>query len=164
MRSSRRAVQELGRSFRHPGGPFEHPETKQVAEMAADDGRQAIKLLRQQAAKWALTRSGLASWGFRRVPWSQPGSASGMTRTAVRTSLGRLRTPMREFTVPADAPPLFVLFAQDDGIGVQATELHKKWKDAGKSAKLVTFERGGHGFGMSKRGQPTDDSIGRLGD
>jgi acetyl esterase/lipase len=57
---------------------------------------------------------------------------------------------------------LFVLFAKDDGIGVQATELHQKWKDAGKPAELVTFERGGHGFGMSKRGQPTDGWIERF--
>ena len=92
-----------------------------------------------------------------------PSWPSGTMRTAVRTSWGPSTGPRCEsYAVPADAPPLFVLFAKDDGIGVQATKLHKKWKDAGKPAELVAFESGGHGFGMSKRGQPTDDWIERY--
>jgi acetyl esterase/lipase len=161
----RKAMQELGQSFRDPGGPFEHPETKQVSEMAAEDGRQAIKVLRKQAGKWGINPKRIGIMGF---------SAGAVVATRVGTRydaesrpdfIGAIYgAPMRDYIVPPDAPPLFVLFAKDDGIGVQATDLHKKWKDAGKTAELVTFESGGHGFGMSKRGQPTDGWIERLGD
>ena len=158
-----KSMQGLFHSMREPGGPFEHPETKQVAEMATEDGRQAIKVVRRQAEKWGINPKRVGIMGF-------SAGAVVATRVGVRHDadsrpdfVGAIYgAPMQEFTVPADAPPLFVLFAKDDGIGVQATELHKKWKDAGKPAELVTFESGGHGFGMSKRGQPTDDWIERF--
>ncbi len=158
-----KSMQELFQSMREPGGPFEHPETKQVAEMAAEDGRQAIKVVRQQAAKWNINPKRVGIMGF-------SAGAVVATRVGVRHDadsrpdfVGAIYgAPMQEFAVPADAPPLFVLFAKDDGIGVQATEFHKKWKDAGKPAELVALESGGHGFGMSKRGQPTDDWIERY--
>ena len=60
----RKAMQELGQSFRDPGGPFEHPETKQVSEMAAEDGRQAIKVLRKQAVKWGINPKRIGIMGF----------------------------------------------------------------------------------------------------
>ena len=158
-----KSMQELGRSMREPGGPFEHPETKQVSEMAAEDGRQAIRTLRKQAEKWGINPKRVGIMGF-------SAGAVVATRVGVRHDadsrpefVGAIYgAPMRDYTVPADAPPLFVLFAKDDGIGVQATKLHEKWRDAGKQAELVTFESGGHGFGMSKRGQPTDDWIERF--
>ena len=158
-----KSMQELFRSMQEPGGPFEHPETKQVAEMAAEDGRQAIRVVRQQAAKWGVKSNRVGIMGF-------SAGAVVATRVGIRHDadsrpdfVGAIYgAPMRDYTVPADVPPLFVLFAKDDGIGVQATELHEKWKDAGKPAELVAFERGGHGFGMSKRGQPTDDWIERF--
>src|SRR5207237_207177 len=115
-----KSMQELGRSFREPGGPFEHPETKQVAELAAEDGRQAIKVLRQQAEKWGINPKLVGIMGF-------SAGAVVATRVGVRYDkdsrpdfVGAIYgAPMRDYTVPADAPPLFVLFANDDGIGVQ---------------------------------------------
>lgn len=155
-----KSMQELSRSMREPGGPFEHPETKEVAELAAEDGRQAIKVVRQQAEKWGINPKRVGIMGF-------SAGAVVATRVGVRHDKDSrpdfvaavYGAPMRDYTVPADAPPLFVLFAKDDGIRVQATELHKKWKDAGRTAELVTFESGGHGFGMSKSGKPTDGWI-----
>ncbi len=155
-----KSMQELSKSMREPGGPFEHPETKEVAELAAEDGRQAIKVVRQQAEKWGVNPKRVGIMGF-------SAGAVVATRVGVRHDKDSrpdfvaavYGAPMRDYNVPADAPPLFVLFAKDDGIGVQATELHKKWKDAGRTAELVTFESGGHGFGMSKRDKPTDGWI-----
>lgn len=155
-----KSIQELVQSMRNPGGPLEHPQTKQVAELAAEDGRQAIRTVRQQAGKWKIDPKRVGIMGF-------SAGAVVATRVGIRHDadsrpdfVGAIYgAPMGDYTVPADAPPMFVLFAKDDPIAAQATDLHKKWKDAGKPAELVTFETGGHGFGMSKRGQPTDDWI-----
>jgi acetyl esterase/lipase len=59
--------------------------------------------------------------------------------------------------VPADAPPMFLALATDDPIANANTRLYEKWRDAGKSVEMHVYARGGHGFGIQKREQPTDD-------
>jgi acetyl esterase/lipase len=58
--------------------------------------------------------------------------------------------------VPDDAPPMFLALAADDIIANANTKLYEKWRDAGKSVEMHIFSKGGHGFGMQKKGQPTD--------
>lgn len=60
-------------------------------------------------------------------------------------------------SVPADAPPLFVLAAADDMLGIQGSlALHAAWRAAGAPVELHLFERGNHGFGTSVTGLPVD--------
>lgn len=67
--------------------------------------------------------------------------------------------------IPANAPPLFILCADDDGLAaVSSAKLYTAWKAAGKSAELHIYSKGGHGFGMNKRGLPVDNWIERFGD
>jgi predicted esterase len=72
--------------------------------------------------------------------------------------------PFGEYTVPADAPPLFILCADDDQLAARGSaRLYTKWKEAGKTAELHIYAKGGHGFGMNKRGLPVDSWIERFG-
>jgi acetyl esterase/lipase len=60
-------------------------------------------------------------------------------------------------SVPADAPPLFVLAAADDMLGIEGSlALHAAWRAAGAPVELHLFERGNHGFGTKPTGLPVD--------
>lgn len=57
----------------------------------------------------------------------------------------------------ASSPPLFVLAAADDPLGIEGSlVLHGAWRDAGAPVELHVFERGGHGFGTDATGLPVD--------
>jgi Esterase/lipase len=66
---------------------------------------------------------------------------------------------------PMDAPPLFILCANDDPLAaVGSAYLYLDWKQAGKPAELHVYDKGGHGFGMNKRGLPVDHWVERFGE
>lgn len=52
----------------------------------------------------------------------------------------------------------------DDAIASGSPDLFKAWRAAGNSAELHMYSKGGHGFGMTKKGLPVDTWIERLGD
>jgi acetyl esterase/lipase len=55
--------------------------------------------------------------------------------------------------VDPTAPPLFLLAAADDPLGVGGMhELHRAWVEAKVPVELHLFEKGGHGFGYGVRG------------
>ena len=59
--------------------------------------------------------------------------------------------------IGADAPPLFTAVAQDDRLLFRVVEgLYADWSSADRPAELHIFTRGGHGFGIGKRGLPVD--------
>ena len=61
-------------------------------------------------------------------------------------------------TVPADAPPAFIVTAADDAtIPPSASiEIFEKWRAAKRPAELHIYENGQHGFGMRAQGRPVD--------
>jgi acetyl esterase/lipase len=65
---------------------------------------------------------------------------------------------------PADAPPLFVLAADDDPLGTTgSTTAYAAWRKAKRPVELHLFERGGHGFGMLDGDLPVNGWIDLLG-
>ncbi|MEZ5385389.1 MAG: alpha/beta hydrolase fold domain-containing protein [Prosthecobacter sp.] len=68
-------------------------------------------------------------------------------------------TKLKEgFTVPADAPPMFLACAHDDGQNsTAATVLYLEYKKHNIPCELHLFTKGGHGFGMRKAGNPIND-------
>jgi acetyl esterase/lipase len=66
--------------------------------------------------------------------------------------------------VPDNAPPIFISGASDDFFGFQyhCTKLSTMWTEAGKSAELILYRKGGHGFGMRTQNLPTDHWIDRF--
>jgi len=131
------------------------------------DGQQAVRLVRQRAAEWRLTPDRVGIMGF---------SAGGtVTATvALRHDAGSrpnfaaaiYPAPLEDVAVPADAPPMFVLCADDDPLVPPAVSLglYARWKAAARPVELHVYQKGGHGFGMQKLGLPTDTWIERFGD
>ena len=62
------------------------------------------------------------------------------------------------FSIPADAPPVFLLVAHDDGANpIEAAMLYVEYKKRDLSAELHICAKGGHGFGMRKDGKPINE-------
>ena len=64
-----------------------------------------------------------------------------------------------ELQVTKKTPPTFMVHAKDDG-GVpiaNSRNLLKALQDKGIEAELQEYDKGGHGFGMRKRGIPADN-------
>ena len=62
-----------------------------------------------------------------------------------------------EFPVDKTVPPTFLVQAQDDGCKVQnALAYYEALTRAGVKAEMHLFDKGGHGYGMRDRGNPTD--------
>jgi acetyl esterase/lipase len=72
-----------------------------------------------------------------------------------------------DVTAPADAPPMFLVHADDDKTVDpvdHSIRLYQAWKKVGIPAELHIYSRGGHGFGMHKRGLPVDTWTDRFRD
>jgi acetyl esterase/lipase len=73
-------------------------------------------------------------------------------------------TVLGAYTVPADAPPMFVICASDDqyDLAHESVELYSAWSKNGKHAALHMYSKGGHGFGMKTQNLPVDTWIQRF--
>jgi acetyl esterase/lipase len=134
-------------------------------EAAADDGRRAIAIVRERAKEWDVDPARLGMIGF---------SAGAFLVVDVAVDP---RAPPLAFVapiyggetsgrpVPADAPPLFTVMAQDDVLLYRLAEgLYSDWTDAERSAEMHIYRRGNHGFGMARQGLPSDGWIDLFGD
>ena len=134
-------------------------------EIAADDGRRAIALVRERAREWDVRPDKIGMIGF----------SAGAFLTA-DVAMDALAAPLAFVApiyggetqgrpVPADAPPLFTVIAQDDRLLFRVVEgLYADWSSADRPAELHIFARGGHGFGMIRQGLPADRWIDLFGD
>ncbi len=127
---------------------------------AADDGRRAVAIVRERARQWDIDPAkvgmlGFSAGAFLVVDVAMDPRAAPLAFVAPiygGETLGR--------TVPADAPPLFTVMAQDDVLLYRLAEgLYADWTDAERSAEMHIYRRGNHGFGMVKQGWPSDRWI-----
>ena len=130
------------------------------ARVGVDDGNVAVAYVRNHSSEYGLKTVGIM--GF---------SAGGAVATGVAMTYGELSRPdfvapiypgmFWDATAPTNAPPMFIAVATDDNFKLtdQSIEIYKKWVNAGNSAEMHIYRRGGHGFGMKKNGSPTDKWI-----
>ena len=140
--------------YRTPTRDETAPHEKPVADAA-----RAITLVREQAKEWNLDPNRIGLLGF---------SAGGNLLAhiacdrATKTELPNFGimiygggfvdskdpTKLKEgFTVPKDAPPMFLACAHDDGQNpTAATVLYLEYKKLGIPCELHLFTKGGHGF------------------
>ena len=142
--------------------PVGDEATEEARTWAEEDGRQAIRFVRQHATEWGLDPERIGIAGFsagggivmgavmQHDAQSKPDFAAGIY-PGYRTA-----TP-----VPADAPPLFLAIAEDDILvaPISAARLYEAWHKADKPVELHIFAKGDHGFGMKKQHLPTDQWI-----
>jgi acetyl esterase/lipase len=127
-------------------------------DLAMADGMQAVRLIRQNAARYGIRPDRIGFIGF---------SAGAMTAMNVILKGDAACRPdfaapiygaMPPVAPPANAPPLFVVVAKDDKVMFERSmEIFNTWAAAGLSAELHVYEKGGHGFGMRKKNLPVDN-------
>ena len=91
------------------------------------------------------------------APDAHPGSRDLLLGKAPTPALEAAHAPHRN--VPADAPPFFLLHAEDDEVVPvnNALLLRAALKDKGVRVETHLFEHGGHGFGLRKAiGKPVE--------
>lgn len=115
------------------------------------DARAAFALVRSRATEWGVDPHRIGMVGF---------SAGAMltlaTTLAVEDAkpafIATIYGPLAAMAVPADAPPLFVAIAADDGLFSDGGfGLVEGWRAARRPVEFHLYEQGGHGFGMYRK-------------
>jgi acetyl esterase/lipase len=151
-------------------GPIEiDANNVNVAHLAHADGLAAMRYVREHAKELGVNPQRIGVIGF---------SAGGTVAAAVTFHNDAASRPdfsapiypymgaVKPGEVPKDAPPMFIVTASDDQLGLAAESitLYSQWLAAKKSVEMHLYAKGGHGFGMRKQNLPTDQWIERFGE
>jgi len=141
------------------------PLTMEVVPLAVADGKQAIKLVRSRAAEWNIAPDRIGIMGFS----AGAGVTTGVVLECDAESRPNFAAPiyggiLSEMPVAPDAPPMFVLAANDDPLAGSSIGIASLWKAARRPVELHIYSKGGHGFGMKKQNLPVDGWIDRFGE
>ncbi|MDZ4286903.1 MAG: alpha/beta hydrolase [Prosthecobacter sp.] len=140
-------------------------------EKPVQDAQRALKLVREHAKEWDLNPRRVGLLGFSaggnllgHAACDRPTPKQEVPDFAIMIYGGGFLDPKDStklaptFTVPADAPPMFLACAHDDGNNpIATTLLYLEYKKQNLSAELHLFTKGGHGFGMRKDGKPINE-------
>jgi acetyl esterase/lipase len=132
---------------------------KQVTAWALADAKQAMNLVRGHAAEWGIRPERVGFMGFSAGAFLATSLGlhfDGPTRPAF---LGIIYGAVDEGAVfPADTPPAFLVHADDDPTvpAARSTAIFEALKRAKVPAELHIYSKGGHGFGIRKKGLPVD--------
>ena len=142
-------------------------DRRQVATgFALADGQQAVRVVRSHAAEWGIAPDRIGVIGF---------SAGGYVAAAVALHHDAANRPnfaapiypavLGDITVLPDAPPLFLVHADND-VTLSSVDntvrLYTAWKKANIPAEMHIYLKGAHGFGMKKLDLPTDTWVDRF--
>jgi acetyl esterase/lipase len=144
-----------------PGDTTQPARTLEVRRShAVADAAQAISLIRDGAARWAVDPKRVGMIGFSAGAYTTMGvvlEGNARQRPDFAASIyGGAK--LDDVQVTADAPPLFIVHAQDDPLvsPTASTAMFDAWQKAKRPAELHIYEKGGHGFGMRSQGLPVD--------
>ena len=123
------------------------------------DGIQSIKVVRQHAAAWGLSPNRVGFLGFSAGAMVTSGTLL-QENAAARPNFAALiyGGPFGVMpTIPANLPPMFLAWAQDDAVALDpVVKFHDALRSAGHRPEVHQFSAGGHGFGMRKQGTSGD--------
>ena len=141
----------------------------EVLPYSVQDGLDAVAYVRENAKKYGIEQDKIGFMGF---------SAGGAVTLGVGYQCNSLNRPdflapiypwttaMPVQTPAENAPPMFIVCATNDGVGLApgAVDLYRSYLDRGISAELHMYSKGDHGFGMKIQGLPSDGWIERFYD
>lgn len=137
-------------------------------KLAAQDGKNALKYVRDNASKYGIDVKKVGIIGF------SAGSTVAMETVLDNTAdqlpdfvaniYGGPREDLLKTATPEKKIPMFVCAASDDQLKLapRSIQLYNKWLEAGQSAELHMYAKGGHGFGTGKQNLPVDSWIQRF--
>jgi acetyl esterase/lipase len=133
------------------------PGMQVTIDLARADAQAALRMIRGNAAKWAIDPKRVGMLGF------SAGAMTTMATTLANAPDARpdFVAPIYGFMVPVAPPPspqpMFAALASDDPLfGKQGFGLIESWQKAGGSVELHFYEGGSHGFGAQKKGTTSD--------
>ncbi len=149
---------------REEGSPYE------IEQHALQDGQRAMRLVRSRAAEWGLDPTRIGILGF-----SAGGEVVSMLSYADGSGSADAEDPIERVSarpdfqiliypgglgipesIPSDAPPAFLLVANDDfGASRNVVSLLPKFRSAGVPVEMHVYARGGHAFNMGNRSKLT---------
>ena len=134
-------------------------------EVAADDGARALAIVRDGASRWGVAPDRIGMIGFSAGAFLTVDVALGAEGSALAFIAPIYGGETGGKSIPTNAPALFTVIAQDDRMLFKVVEgLYADWSNADRPAEIHVFARGGHGFGMTRRGLPVDRWIDLFGD
>jgi acetyl esterase/lipase len=141
-------------------GAYKAQAGQDLIALASDDGRQAVRLVRERAGEFGVRPDRVGMIGF-----SAGGvvtSAAVFGPAATRPDFAAIIYGVGEIgQVPSPAPPLFLAVAADDAMAAaRSVELFTAWRQAKAPAELHIFQMGAHGF--VKKGGGADHFMDRL--
>lgn len=137
--------------------------------LAVADGVAAVTYVRKHASEFGISPTRIGLMGFSAGGTVTASVAFGYTAESRPDFLAPVYAYMgavKDTVVPSDAPPMFVVAATDDQLGLAPDSiiLYNKWLAAKKPVELHMYSKGGHGFGMRKQNLPSDHWIDRFGE
>ena len=156
--------------------------TNSVYTMASprEDGLRAMRLVRSRAAEWGLDTHRIGMMGFSAggevASMTAFGETEGITNApdAIDQVNARLDFIVEIYpggggipqTLPQNAPPAFLLVADDDDHTTAVLKLFTLYRAAKIPVEIHVFTKGAHAFGMGNRSRLTTikDWPDRLGD
>ncbi len=148
-----------------------------VAGDALPDAARAMRTVRSRAKEWGVDPSRIGFMGFSaggevaalietRFDEGMPGGTDAVDRTSSRPDFAIVVYPGYRpgtITVPKDAPPTFLVCADDDRSHVVTTvNLYLDLEKQGISSEMHIYASGGHGFGMRQSQLPVATWPDRL--
>src|SRR4051794_30154875 len=136
------------------------PGREEVVKLAGEDGRRAVRIVRERAGEFGYRPDRVGMIGF---------SAGGMVTSdalfgpaETRPDFAAIIYGAREVKeMPSPAPPLFLAVAADDAMAVSRTvDLFTAYRKGKGPAELHVFQMGAHGF--VKKGGGADHFMDRL--
>lgn len=129
---------------------------------ALTDGTDALRTVRGNATAWGVDPDRVGMLGF------SAGAFVSLVTTVDAEPADRpaFVAPVYpawwdELVVPDPAPPMFLAWATDDGLGDTIVDpclrIYDVWRRAGGAVEAHAYSRGGHGFGSRPQGTPSDD-------
>lgn len=127
-----------------------------LREIAIADAAQAMRIVRRDAARYSVKPDRVGMMGFSAGAIATLGLLlEGDPAARPDFAAAIYGTPLMENpVVPADAPPIFIVAAQDDFLSAGSIETYNLWSAAKRSAELHIYDKGGHGFGMRGKDLP----------
>jgi acetyl esterase/lipase len=141
-------------------GAYKAQAGQDLIALAADDGRQAVRLVRERAREFGVRadRVGMIGFSAGGIVTSEALFGPAATRpdfAAIIYGAGEVKE------VPSPAPPLFLAVAADDALAAGRTvELFTAYRKAKGLAELHVFQMGAHGF--VNKGGGADHFMDRL--
>lgn len=141
----------------------------EVAPLAGADGLAAMRLIRARAKEFGIDAGRVGFMGFSAggtVAMLVAAGYDSESRPAFVAPIYASTRALPTWVVPEDAPPMFLVAATDDQLGLapESIRIYERWLEAGKPVELHLYAEGGHGFGLRTQNLPSDSWIDRFGD